>query len=480
MACGRGIAAAVIGSLVLAAPAHAESGLVDLGVEHLSAGPVLAGDRVAWATFAAPGEVDLHLSRFDGSDRRTVRVAVRGTAAAPAGGSVSSDLVLAASERRWALRVVRTHCADESACKYQQNRTIHSAVLSGSLGERPERVTGCDGVEECRPCDTDRGSLDVSADAIAYDEPCRRGVATVRDFAPGAVTPERSFSGAGAIRIAGRFAAIERSNLEVHDWTSGELRFALDERRYNDHFDVQEDGTLAYTQLVGEFDGELAWASPEEPYAHRVGVRGGDPFMYGIAKGRIAFSRQHERDVSSHLGVVGLGGDRRALVRPSAEFIPATFDGERVAYAQRPCAVTGLVVWDLTGQPPALPRDGCPPMRLASSRARLDLANGRLSVRLRCPAQPRLGCYGHVSVSALHRRVGREKRFAYNDGRIALAPGADEVVELKVARRTACNLTRAGDTVRARIELDSWDRDESGRTKVRRSLRVRGLAACDR
>jgi hypothetical protein len=89
---GWGIAAALVASLAPAPPASAAGTLIEVGTGELSAGPVLAGERVAWARAAGPGEVDLHLSRLDGSERRSVRVPVRNLATEPAGGSIVTTM----------------------------------------------------------------------------------------------------------------------------------------------------------------------------------------------------------------------------------------------------------------------------------------------------------------------------------------------------------------------------------------------------
>ena len=98
-------------------------------------------------------------------------------------------------------------------------------------------------------------------------------------------------------------------------------------------------------------------------------------------------------------------------------------------------------------------------------------------MRLSCPATPRLGCYGRLTVTARHRRLRREKRLAYDTDMVELAPGATRTVDLRLSR-LACQFERSGDLVNAKIELDSWDRDQSAQRKSRRALRVRGLSAC--
>lgn len=468
---------AVLGvTLAAAAPASAASGLIEVGTGELD-GPVLTGDHVVWVRGAGPGEVDLHVSRLDGSDRRSVRVPVEDVAPGPPGASTVTTLALAASERRWALATSTTRCVGETSCRYQFSRLIRSSLMTAPLGEPPQVVTDCDGLEECSPCSDASPSVDVSADAVAYSDPCRRA-STVRDFAAGAPA-ERTFEGVTWIRIAGPFAALGTDGIQVHDWRSGERVFGVPPDKYAREFDIQEDGTLAFTRSTArEFESELAWASIAEPFPHSVGVAV-SPSISGIAKNRIAFWRQHSNDPSAHLGVVALDGTRPALLRPSAEFRSPVFDGDRLAYVQSPCGLTAIAVWDIAGPPPELPRAQCPAVRLASRSARADLSARRLSVELSCPATPRLGCHALSSVTARHRRLRRPKSMSYGYGLVDFAPGETKTVNLRLARRLACKFERTGDVVKATIEIDSWGRDEIGHNRARHPLRVRGLAACD-
>ena len=452
--------------------------MIELGFTQLSAGPVFAGERVAWIVDgSAPGEFVLHHARFDGSDRRSVRLSIP-----PGSGySVTRLISLDASDRRWAVHALVYSCANESGCKYQFHDIHYSAILSAPLGEVPEPIAGCTtGGAECRPCSEELPVPDVDGDVVAFSEPCRRGVATVRDFAPGADPVERSFDGAGRIRVAGRAVAVRRGeDLEVYDRISGERRYGFRPDMYMGEFDVQDDGTVAYLETVERFEGEVAWASAAEPRPHSVGVRGGDGDIWidGIANGRILFGRQHPVRNRWHIGVVGLDGGRLTLVKPHAHTGEMDFDGFRVTYSELPCTTAAIVIWDMTGTPPGQPRAECPPLQLASRDAAVDLEARTVSPRLACAAAPALGCRGNVTVWGRRPGSRREKRLAYDF--VSLAPGSERAVALRLSRSVACSLVRDGDVASAKLQLESWGRDDGGfPRKVRRSLRLRGLSSC--
>jgi hypothetical protein len=88
------------------------------------------------------------------------------------------------------------------------------------------------------------------------------------------------------------------------------------------------------------------------------------------------------------------------------------FDGQRVAWLASPCHVEGFAqLWNLGQPPPSDPDQPCP---AANPFGPIIATNRRLTVSLRCPDQPPLGCNGQLLVEARirdHRRAHRRGAF---------------------------------------------------------------------
>ncbi len=115
---------------------------------------------------------------------------------------------------------------------------------------------------------------------------------------------------------------------------------------------MQTDGKVAFyfTETVGnQARARVAWASPAEPFPHRLPVREDVSYWLTINDDQVVFVRHDVRRFGrrsglttnvGELGMVGLTGTERLLVRPvvSASFEEFfDFDGERVAWQARGC-----------------------------------------------------------------------------------------------------------------------------------------------
>jgi hypothetical protein len=414
--------AALLALLATAAPAYGAGTVSRQGLSPLVGGPVFAGQRVMWAV-DAPGYghgVDVHSSEADGSLGAPWNLPAQTGA-----NGFDTYLALGASADRMAVSLNVYGCYP--ACKYQNYLTLSLGTWSAATGETP--------VELERDCTygAPAPSVDVSGHVVAYRDPCALRV-IVRDYAAGR---SAVFQGAGMPRVAGEYLAtfdVGDQAVVLRRWSDGAelLRFPA-----GTTYDVQPDGKLAW---VGKHEGRtgVLWASPESPAPSFVAADV-EPQRIRIGADRVAFGGRRGAEVRSLDG---------GLVATAPNAPVGDFDGSRLVWAARPCAVVAILTWDLQGEPPALPGGTCPvaALRSATLRARAPdpLQREYVPVKLTCPPEPSLGCEGNA---VLYGRDLRKKpnRFYHPDGSVDLAagsyrlgPGENGTIELDYLKRRIC------------------------------------------
>ena len=182
-----------------------------------------------------------------------------------------------------------------------------------------------------------------------------------------------------------------------------------------------------------------------------------------IAGGRLAV-RRIESTARPGFRVSALDGTGpRTVDSQSGRFVDPrhvefgwAFDGARVAWIARPCALPTIQVWELAGSPPPPVSETCG--RTALPTGRLEFGAGRrtLRVRLSCPAAPVDGCAGDVSAHFSVR--GRAAGDAYVQA-FTLPAGTARTVSLKVVKGSGLR-GRTGLT--ATVSLSDRTRNTSG------------------
>jgi hypothetical protein len=450
--------------LAIAAPAHAAGTQFASGVDPLLAGPVPAGDRVAWAT-QSPEGVDVQVAGRDGSARTLHRIpaalGVPGTRA---------FLAFAASERRTATALYVQFC--DLPCKYQWYEPRYRGTLTAPLGDRPARLDG-----DCRATEDWNPAVDVWGDVVAHDDACAKQT-VVRDLgAPPGEPAVFTYPPGEALRLAGPYLAIREGAarnqvgdgaLVVREWRTGAERLRIPGK--HDDVRLQPDGKVAFVRRQGNST-DLVWASPEQPEP-RVIAAGEDGPVVGLVDDVVAY------------------GEQRSLIlrRLDGELVGSApgatdFDGRRFTGVARPCAVAFVATWALGDERPQPPAGACP---LAGSRRevlrsyREPPGSRAADARLACPADVVLGCGGFARLVAPHRRTRRA--VALGGGAFALMPGATGEVRLYLERPALCAAGR--NALRPVLEIVATRRSDAGpdRTK-RRRVRLTGiertLAKCE-
>lgn len=437
-------AALVIGLfLALSAPAHAGGTRFAPHVGYAIAGPALAGDRVAWLTRAERG-FELHVARHDGSEH-TIR-AIPGPERRDGERIVAK---LAASPLRVAAQIHTSYCVP--ACKYQNDEVTFKGTVSAPLGGgQPVRLE-----PDCSPFPSDFAQVDVSGNVVAYLDACTKK-AVVRDFGAAPGQPD-TFEQPEAITldVAGPYLAFREpppptaspshgGALVVREWRTGAERLRIDP--IPGAYSLQDDGKVAYVKSRNAY-----WASPEEPRDHPVA--GEVEPRVGIAGNLIAVARSFGTEVHRL--------DGGFVATSYAGF--ADFDGERLAWSHRPCALLGVMTWDLRGVTPQMPAGGCPLPGSRRSVLKADFSDrnhphGTTSARLECPAEPALGCRGQVSLTAPDARRGRKGTVQLAYGAFDLTPGETGEADLRFAKKRIC-IARRG-ALRPVLEIYAVRRDE--------------------
>ena len=442
--------------LAVAAPAHAGGTQFAAGVDASLAGPLLAGDRVAWAT-ESPKGVDVQAAAHDGSARTLRRIPA--TLGVP---GARPYVGFAASERRTATALYVQFCS--LPCKYQAYEHRYRGTLSAPLGQQPARLDG-----DCRATEDWNPVVDVWGDVVVHDDACAEQT-VVRDL--GAPPGERqvfTYPAGEDVRVAGSFVAIRegaRLNqvgegaLVVREWRTGAERLRIPGK--HDNIRLQPDGKVAFVRRQGSST-DLVWASPEQPEP-RVIVAGEDGPVRRLVDDVVAYGEQGSLILRRLDGeLVGSG--------PGA----TDFDGRRFAGLARPCAIGFVTTWALGEEPPRPPAGACP---VAGSRRHVLLSyreppGGRAAnARLACPADVVLGCGGFARLVAPHRRTRRAVDLG--GGAFALRPGATGEVQLDLERTALCAAGR--NALRPVLEIAATRRSDGGASRTkRRRVRLTGI-----
>lgn len=224
-------------------------------------------------------------------------------------------------------------------------------------------------VEGCVSCSSD---LDFSGSVGLYPV---EGGQVFRDFASPPAFERMTVPQATYDRVAGDYVVETiRTGARVLDWRSGEEIYRLEGITPTptsfSSVDVQADGKIAFAYVAfegGRSVARVGWASPAEPFEHRLPVDGtgnelrldGDQVVF--SRTRVTASGTAVRE----LVAVGLSGPERVLVRGvQAGYLEASFDydGSRVAWLERGCdgpLVASAPLADLSASPRLLDRGDC-------------------------------------------------------------------------------------------------------------------------
>ena len=458
--------------LVVASPAYAAATVAPIRSPFIG-GPVFAGERIAWAAPATGGGYDVNTQEPDGSGVVTQHVPAPGVPPRSA-----SLLRLEASGQRVGLGIDAFRC-EVSDCHTMVTEPSYRGRLSAPPGQPLQPVgSGCTSRDDCAGPHYCRSTplVDVYADAMAYSS-CAATL-VVHDFAPGASPVEREFSDADQGRLAGSMAAARlpaavlggHDQVAVRNWRTGAELYRF-EIAYQ--FDVQDDGKLAFIRQVPHPHTtryEIDWASPSEPVPHPVATVDDPVSVLRIAGNRIAFMVGDGLLGQPNLQVRSLDGTLVASAPANASAGGLDFDGTRATWAEEPCKIVSILTWDLPGAAPSVPHN-CPPARALTRRARI-AHHHKLRLKLSCMPDPRLGCTGDVTVTAL-TKAHHHPRQVLAKNLYSLDPGIKRTLKLGLGKRRFC-ADRKG-KVRARVTTTAYDRAIGGQGASRSHvLRLRG------
>jgi hypothetical protein len=362
----------IAGLLILLGPASAhgqnraiETGARDpyLGFPGSSgsvAGPFFAGTELVWAEVDPP--------------RRTIAVVAGG----PRGRRVIDRHPY--EEREFDLDVAEGRVA---LAEYTRETPPRSALRAGPVAGPLSLVEGTCGV---RPF-VARAAFGVHCPAVLFHEWAIEvhDAAGVRRY--GTPQPDDAQIEGDLIAFHQPAPGFPGADLVV-------LRRATEEevlrvKRETGLFDLAADGTVAYTWAYRSR--QVRVASPRRPTPKVIGL----PFApdeVRLGGDRIAV---RQRDAASP---EGQSVSRFAVLERSSGRIVAghrvrradrgwDFDGERLAWAEKPCMRAYVMVWDVDRRPPAPPAAACEHAR-PQGAARL-YRSGALSLRFACPAGKR-------------------------------------------------------------------------------------------
>lgn len=423
-------------ALGLTAPAaHAGGRLIDVGA-HLVAGPVLAGDDIAWVGLDRRGWFAQRITPGGASPKQRLN--------APR----DAYATLAADSGWIAVGFEDGYCpAATQGCKYGYGFvTTRDAFLLAEPGGSFHASAGCWSKRACAGCPSDlslgmRAELD--GDTFAEQRTCDFAL-HVHDLAGGT---ERKFpdlaSDAAYGRtwaLAGDYVAYRRDRgyetptaLDVVNWRTGVRAYEVGTDASEP--DVRADGVTSFRD-----GGGLDWASPSSPTAHDI-VR--DSVMAGpvLAGDRVAYAPVPPRNPDGPepwrgtVRVLALDGSA-PISTPApwlfGDNLEATLDsdGRRAVWFSRPCAAFAIVEWDLHGAAPVHDVKRCPAPALAR---RVSVArDGRYPLRLQC-GMTVAGCGGWISPEPRAApEIGRNRY--YN-----LSPRERVAYRFRLPRRLACS-----------------------------------------
>jgi hypothetical protein len=451
----------------LAGPAHAAGRLIRIhdpkgGSARLLAGPVFAGKRLAWS-----GRLKFdryHVTTLAGgtSTTRFIHVDV------PRGSQISF-MNLEASAERAGVGLDVERCDNYCRGSRFGEPTIE---FEGALTAPLEQPFGAP-VTDCKVVPDLGGappSIDVTEDVLM--SPLCDGGLRVRDYADGATPAKRDFLRFNSGRIAGSFLLARdpepsypsgANDLVLVNWRTGAelLRIAdtgAGEAGYVLAYDVQADGkvvTLEQTPTENRY--RLFWRVPGDPAAHPIGGElAGRSGMVRVAADRVAFTRPPLHNDRTEYGVRTLDGQTLLAQRYVEGGHELDFDGERLAWATRPCGLAALAEWDVKDAPPRLPAGRCPFPRVVSGSARLDRKH-HLRLELACPQRPARGCSRTVTAP-----------FPSGSSGGSLDPAEHGNVRFPIKPKDVACIDKRGRT-RVSIELYAWRRpaDRGMRSKSR-------------
>jgi hypothetical protein len=301
------------------------------GAGRISGGPVLAGERVAWAERGAhaltvrgwkPGAAPVPIARYgDFSGNYPGRARLAASSEALVVERISSSPRGAASGNDWAGRDVFAGPPDGPL-----------ANLSGT----------CPPIFPALP-----RTVDVSGDevlSINCDDQ-----AVVRDLSSGSDQPIPASQ--YGLRLAGRYAAwVERGSggesVVVYDRTAASVAYetAVGSGSIVRDLDLQADGTIAFAYARTGERASVGWASLSEPETHTTALPQTPGYHVKIANGRIGFITGHVvgRDVArARIGYVDVASGRVRTVATGAEDDADEerfdFDGQRFAWYSLGC-----------------------------------------------------------------------------------------------------------------------------------------------
>jgi hypothetical protein len=221
----------------------------------------------------------------------------------------------------------------------------------------------------------------------------------VTDLADGT----RRAVGPDLLAAAGSYAVArvpEPDRLQALDWRSGAPLGPAHEVTLIpgvSNVSIDDDGTVAWIEDGVKLLAPGATAATALPLA-----RERDGVLQVAAAGGLVAVRDWSGVEENRLQVSARDGSGRREVDGQHGSYGWAFDGTRLAWVAQPCGQTVIQVWDLSGDPPPPADDRCAHARPSA----LTLKRRRLTVDLRCPRAPAIGCAGFVT-AVLYRGTRR-------------------------------------------------------------------------
>jgi hypothetical protein len=430
---------------VLVAGASARAATTTIRTPIVPRSPLLAGDLTLWMLAKRGPVLELWSARADSVPARVQRFALDPTGSR---GALSGDLAGSPS-----LTLLTTGAYDTGPEGLEPAFSEH---WRGEPGTALEQFVRCEehhgGIR----------SIDVSGQAYVYRQ-CDEGGGhvEVRDEATPPLSPPRSVGefGYGA-RIAGRYVAWlgghyrvfvdEDPPIVVYDRVSNKEVYRISAAYDSvENLDVQEDGkvAVAFNPDGRDKGNAVAWASPAEPWLHRLPLAERDFYDVRMERDRIALQRSTGPSgdwvPDSEIGLATLTGEVRWLARRTYGLKLAEsfdYDGERVLWRQLACDGWRLVVRDLDD--PGIARGGAKLCGLGLRRAPA-VRNRTTVFRFRCaPLEP--PCRYDVSL-----------RLASDGRRVGTVLDRRDPVRVRLTRPARRLLARRG-AIRVRVTVDAF------------------------
>jgi hypothetical protein len=430
-------------ALLALAPAGAAAQDASFKPAGFAGTPALAGERVLWTL--GPGlNVELWSGTAGASPVRVQTFAPE----APPGGRQYLSATLAASPSLAAVTAFAYRDIGPGAGRQPEYTEQYVGPPGGPL----ERVAWC-------PAEQNQvRSADVSGEAYVYRQ-CDEGEGHVeiRDFGAEPLSGSAAVGRGGYFaRIAGRYVAwldgvwqpetvSNTADLVVYDRVAGTEVYRVgreDIGRTLHSLDVQSDGKIAFsyeTDARSEDRVVGGWASPAEPYVHRLPLPERGEYDVKIVDDRIAFQAGHSQGFTiqhADIGLSDLSGNTRLLARRTDAYVfneSFDYDGERVTWSEYGCERRRLVVRAVNepGTAKGAPRN-CPLRMLAKPR----VTRGVAVFRFGCGGFLR-PCSFMATLRAAGRKVGHigRERAARNPVRVRLSRAGRRVLEQRGSLR---------------------------------------------